>query len=101
MSESNGDCSHNEDTSMTGIVSNKLEKNILNVSNGDGSLKQDTNNKTRAVGNKFEKTVTNESNGAVGKELEKNVMSESNGDSSCNKDTSVTGERGGVRLNIS
>ena len=27
----------------------------MNVSNGDGSLQQDTNNKTCAVGNKFEK----------------------------------------------
>ena len=71
MSESNGDCSHHEDTSITGTVGNKLEENIMNVSNGDSSLQQDTNNKTGVVGNKFEKTVTNESNGAVGKELEK------------------------------
>ena len=35
MSESNGDCSHNEDTSKTGTVSKKLEENIMNVSNGD------------------------------------------------------------------
>ena len=91
MSESNGDCSRNEDISMTGTVSNKLEKNIMNVSNGECSLKNDTNNKTGAVGNKFEKTVTNESNGAVGKELEKNFMSESNVDCLHNKDTSMTG----------
>ena len=71
MSESNGDCSHNKDTSITGTVSNKLEENIMNVSNGDGSLQQDTNNKTGAVGNEFKKPVTNKSNGAVGKELEK------------------------------
>ena len=28
MSESNGDCSHNEDTSMTGTVSNQLQKTL-------------------------------------------------------------------------
>ena len=36
MSESNGDCSRNEDRSITGTVSNTLEENIMNVSNGDG-----------------------------------------------------------------
>ena len=63
----------------------------MNVSNGDGSLQQDTNNKTCTVGNKFEKTVRNESNGDVGKELEKNVMGESNADCSRKEDTSMTG----------
>ena len=58
MSESNGDCSRNEETSITGTVSNKLEENIINVSNGDSSLEQDTNNKTGTVGNEFEETVT-------------------------------------------
>ena len=65
MSESNGDCSCNEDTSITGTVSNKLEEKNINVSNGDVSLEQDTNNKTGAIGNKFEETVTNESNASV------------------------------------
>ena len=73
---------------MLGI---NYKKTVTNESNGDGSLKQDTNNKTGAVGNKFEKTVTNESNGAVGNELEKNIMSESNGDCSRNEDRSMTG----------
>ena len=57
MSESNGDCSHNEETSITGTVSNKLEENIINVSNGDGSLEQDTNNKTGTVGNELQKLL--------------------------------------------
>ena len=57
MSESNGDCSHNEDTSITRTVSNKLEENIINVSNGDGSLEQDTNNKTGTVGKKLKKLL--------------------------------------------
>ena len=42
MSESNGDCLQNEDTSITGTVRNTLEENIMNVSNGDSSLEQDT-----------------------------------------------------------
>ena len=71
MSESNCDCSCNEDTSITGSVTKKLEENIRNVSNCDSLLHQDTNNKTCAVGNEFEKTVRNESNGDVGKKLEK------------------------------
>ena len=91
MSESNGDCSHNEDTSITGTVSNTLEENIMNVSNGDGSLEQDTNNETGTVGKEFEETVTNESNASVGTELEENVMGESNADCSCKEDTSMTG----------
>ena len=91
MSESNGDCSRNEDTSITGTVSNTLEENIMNVSNGDGSLEQDTNNKTGTVGNEFEETVTNESNASVGMELEENVMGESNADCSRKEDTSMTG----------
>ena len=91
MSESDGDCSRNEDTSKTGTVSNKLEENIMNVSNGDGSLEQDTNNKTCTVGNEFGKTVRNESNGDVGKELGKNVMGESNADCSRKEDTRMTG----------
>ena len=36
LGESNADYSHNEDTSMTGTVSNKLETNIMNKSSGDG-----------------------------------------------------------------
>ena len=68
MSESNGDCSRNKDTSITGTVSNTLEENIMNVSNGDDSLEQDTNNKTGTVGNEFEETVANESNASVGME---------------------------------
>ena len=91
MSESNGDCSCNEETSITGTVSNKLAENSINVSNGNGSLEQDTNNKTGTVGNKFEETVTSESNASVGKELEENVMGKSNADFSCKEDTSMTG----------
>ena len=72
MSESNGDCSCNEDTSITGTLSNTLEENIMNVSNGDGSLEQDTKNKTGTVGDKFEETVTNTSYVSVGTELEEN-----------------------------
>ena len=55
---SNGDCSHNEDTSMTGTVSNQLEKNIMNESNGDSSLNVDIS-KTGAVGKELERTVMN------------------------------------------
>ena len=69
MSESNGDCSLNKNTSITGTVSNKLEENIINVSNGISSLEQDTNNKTGTVGKEFEETVTNESNTSVGKKM--------------------------------
>ena len=71
MGESNGHCSRNKDTSITGTVSNILEETIMNVSDGNGSLQQDTKNKTCVVANKFEKTVRNESNGDVRKELEK------------------------------
>ena len=58
------------DTSITGTLSNTLEENIMNVSNGDDSVEEDTNNKSGIVGNEFEESVTNESNASVGKELE-------------------------------
>ena len=89
MSECNGDCSCNDDTSTTGTVSNTLEENIIKLSNGDGSLEQDTDSKTGTVGNEFEETVTNESNASVGKELEEHVMGESNADCSHKEDTSM------------
>ena len=82
MSESNCECSHNEDTSITGTLSNTLEENIMNVTNGDDSVEEDTNNKSGIVGNEFEESVTNESNASVGTELEDNVTDESNADCS-------------------
>ena len=58
------------------------KKTVTNELNDEGLLQQAAKNKAGAVGNKFEKTVTNESKGAVGNELEKKGMSESNGDCS-------------------
>ena len=91
MSESNHECSCNEDTRITGTLSNTLEENIMNVSNGDDSVEEDTNNKSGIVGNEFEESVTNESNASVGTELEDNVMDESNADCSCKEDTRMNG----------
>ena len=91
MSESNGDCSRNEDTSITGTLNNTLEENIMNVSNGDNSVEQDTNNKSGIVGNEFEESATNESNASVGTELEDNVTDESNANCSHKDDTSMNG----------
>ena len=61
MGESNADCSHKEDTSMTGTVSNKLETNIVNKSSSDGSLNMDISN-TKGVGKELQRTVKNPSN---------------------------------------
>ena len=61
MGESNADCSHKEDTSMNGTVSNELETNIMNKSSGDGLLNMDISN-TGAVGKELERTVKNPSN---------------------------------------
>ena len=47
--ESNADCSHKEDTSMTGTVTNELETNVMNKSSGDLSLNVDISN-TGSVG---------------------------------------------------
>ena len=91
MSESNCECSRNEDTSITGTLSNTLEENIMNVTNGDDSVEEDTNNKSGIVGNEFEESVTNESNASVGTELEDNVMDESNVDCSRKEDTRMNG----------
>ena len=60
MSESNGDCSRNEDTNITGTVTNELETNIMNKSSGDLSLNMDISN-TGAVGQELGRTVTNPS----------------------------------------
>ena len=49
MGESNADCSHKEDTSMNGSVTNELEANVMNKSSGDLSLNVDISN-TRTVG---------------------------------------------------
>ena len=49
MSESNADCTCDENTSMTRTVSNKLETNVMNKRSGDGSLNMDISN-TGGVG---------------------------------------------------
>ena len=92
MSESNCECLRNKDTSITATLSNTFEENIMNVSNGDDSVEEDTNNKSGIVGNEFEESVTNDSNVSVGRELEDNVMDESNADCSCKED---------IRMNVS
>ena len=61
MGESNADCSQKEDTSMTGTVSNRLERNIMNKSSSDSSLNMDISN-TKGVGKELERTVMNPSN---------------------------------------
>ena len=84
LKDSNGDATLKQDTKKTGAVGKDLEKTVTNESNGDSSSKEDTN-KSGDVGNELQKTVTNEINcegslqhdannktGAVGNKFEKN-----------------------------